>query len=83
MTHRTGSRALAVILSVTPVAGLWIACSRVAEPQPEQTIESDQNFVVAEPQQEQTPETDSTFLMGYADPDDVPRGSMAMEITGS
>ncbi len=46
MSHRTGSRALALIFSIVPAAGIWIACSHVAEPQQEQTLDSDQNVTI-------------------------------------
>ena len=62
MIHRTGSRALAVILSIAPAAGIWMACSHVAQPQQEQTLETDQDAI------------------GFADPDRVPRGSLAFDL---
>ncbi len=45
MTHRKVGRAPVVILSIAPVVGIWVACSRVAPPQQDQTLETVQDAI--------------------------------------
>ena len=80
MTHRTRSRALAVILPIAPAAGIWIACSHVAQPQQEQTLEPDRDVIgFADP--DRVPRGSLEIDLGDALPSDhfATRGSQYIE----